>query len=167
VPLIPRIASLWRNLAHRDRADRDLDDEVQAMFDLLVLEKMRDGLTSAEARRQASLQLGHVDALKGKVRDVRAGALTSAFLRDVRFGVRLLARSPVFTVFTVVSLALGIGATAAIFTLFDTVVLRKLPVSDPDRLVVASFGGPGGRFNYSLPYPHFEEIRQRNTTLEG
>lgn len=167
MPLIPRLVSLWRNVVHRDRADRDLDDEVQAMFDLLVQEKMRAGLTAADARRLASIELGHVDALKGKVREVRSGALVSAFVRDVRFGVRLLVRSPVFSVFTIASLALGIGATAAIFTLFDTVVLRKLPVSEPDRLVVASFGGPGGRFNYSMPYPHFEEIRQRNTTLEG
>jgi len=167
VPLIPRMLSLWRNIVHRDRVDRDLDDEVQALFEMLVQEKMRAGLTAADARRLASIQLGQVDALKGNVRDVRAGALISAFFRDVRFGVRLLARSPVFTVFAIASLALGIGATTAIFTLFDAVVLRKLPVPEPDRLVVASFGGPRGRFNHSLPYPHFERIEERNTTLDG
>jgi predicted permease len=81
--------------------------------------------------------------------------------------VRLLARSPLFTIFAAASLALGIGATSAIFSLFDGLVLRKLPVPEPDRLVVLSFGPAGGNFNYSLPYPHFDQIRARNTTLAG
>jgi predicted permease len=167
VPLIPRLFSLWRNLVRRDRVERDLDEEVQAAFEILVQEKTRAGLTAAEARRLSAIQLGHAETLKRNVRDVRAGALISAFFRDARFGARLLARSPMFTLFAVVSLALGIGATTAIFALFDAIVLRTLPVPEPDRLVVASFGGPRGRFNYSLPYPHFERIRERNTTLDG
>lgn len=167
MPLIPRLFSLWRNIVHRSRVDRDLDDEVQAAFEMLVQENMQAGVTAVDARRLATIELGQVAAVKENVRDVRAGALIGGFFRDVRFGVRLLGRSPVFTAFAVASLALGIGATTAIFTLFDTVVLRKLPVPEPDRLVVASFGGPRGRFNYSLPYPQFEQIKEGNTTLDG
>jgi predicted permease len=162
-----RITNVWRNLLHRDRVERDLDDEVRAAFDLLVDEKIRAGMRSEDARRAATLELGHMESVKQEVRDMRAGALVETFLSDVRYGVRLLFRNRVFSVFAVASLALGIGATAAIFTLFDRVVLRKLPVPESDRLVVGSFGRPGATFNYNLPYPQFQQIRQRNTTLDG
>jgi predicted permease len=162
-----RVLSLLRNLTRRRRVDRDLDDEVETTFELLVEERIRAGMTPADARRLATIQLGRTASIKTHVREVRAGALVTALLQDARYGVRLLVRSPTFTLFAVASLALGIGATSAIFMLFDALVLRKLPVPEPDRLVVASFGGPGGRFNYSMPYPHFEQIRQHNTTLDG
>ena len=87
--------------------------------------------------------------------------------RDVRYGLRLLLRTPVFSLFAVVSLAPGIGAAVAVFALFDAIMLRKLPVPEPDRLVVASFGRPGADYNYALPYPQFERIRQGTSTLDG
>ena len=162
-----RLRSLWRNVVHRRRVEHDLDAEVRATFDMLVDDHVSRGMAPADARRAATLALGRTESIKEQVRDVRAGAYWDAFRQDVRFGVRLLVRSPLFTIFAVMSLALGIGATAAIFSLFDGIVLRKLSVPEPDRMVVASFGGPNGRFNYSMPYPHFEQIRQRNTTLTG
>jgi predicted permease len=167
VPGISRFTNVWRNLLHRDRVECDLDDELRAAFDLLVDEKIRAGMRCDDARRAATLELGRMESIKEEVRDMRAGALVETFLSDVRYGMRLLFRRPLFSVFAVASLALGIGATAAIFTLFDSVVLRKLPVPEPDRLVVGSFGRPGTNFNYNLPYPQFEQIRQRNTTLDG
>jgi putative ABC transport system permease protein len=137
------------------------------MFETLVDEKIRSGVTPVEARRLAAIELGRVDTIKAHVREVRAGALWTAFLQDVRYGIRLLRRSPVFTLFAVASLTLGIGATAAIFSLFDKVVLKPLPVPEADRLVLASFAARGLNFNYSMPYPQFEQIRLRNKTLDG
>ena len=162
-----RIRSLCRNVLHRRRVEEDLDQELRAAFDLLADEHVRRGSSAAEARRAAALELGRTESIKDQVREIRAGALFEGIRHDVRYGLRLLARSPVFTAFAVASLALGIGATAAIFSLFDTIVVRKLPVPDPDRLIVASFGGPNGRYNYSMPYPQFEQMRDRNTTLAG
>jgi predicted permease len=162
-----RLRSLWRNLVHHNRVERDLDDEVRAMFALLVEEKVGAGMSEAQARRAATIELGRVESIKEQVREVRAGARWDTFRLDLRHSVRLLARSPAFTAFAVASLALGIGATGAIFTLFDNIVLRKLPVEEPDRLVVASFGRPGRNHNYSLPYPQFEAIRTRSQTLSG
>lgn len=159
--------SLWNNLVHGRRVDRDLDDEVRAAFDLLVEEKMRAGLSVTAARRAATIEMGRVDSITAQIREVRSGAFLEALLQDMRCGVRLLVRSPLFSAFAAASLALGIGATAAIFALFDGIVLRKLSVPEPERLVVLSFGPAGGNFNYSLPYPHFEQIRARNTTLSG
>jgi predicted permease len=162
-----RLRSLWRNTVHRRRADRDLDDEVQAVFDLTVEQHVRQGIDPVRARRLATAQFGRPDAITAQVRDIRAGAALDAWSQDFRHAFRLLRRSPVFTIFAVASLALGIGAVGAIFQLFDALVLRTLPVQEPGQMVVASYGGPNGRFNYSLPFPQFEEIRRRNTTLAG
>ncbi len=165
--MVSHVRSLWRNLVHRRRVERDLDDEVRGAFDLLVEEKVHAGMSAAAARRAATIELGRVESIKAQVQEARAGAFVETLLQDVRYGVRLLARTPLFTIFAAASLALGIGATSAIFSLFDGLVLRKLPVPEPDRLVVLSFGPAGGNFNYSLPYPHFDQIRARNTTLAG
>ena len=164
---MPKLRALLRNLFHRDRIERDLDDEVSTAFDLLVKEKERGGLDPAAARRAARLEFGGIDHVVEATRDVKAGAALDAWAQDFRQAFRLLRRGPVFTAFAVASLALGIGAVGAIFQLFDAVVLRKMAVPEPNQMVLASFGGPNGRFNYSMPYPHFEEIRRSNTTLAG
>ena len=165
--MVSRMRNLWRNLVHRDRVERELDEEVGYAFDLLVQEKMRTGLSEAAARRAATIELGRVESITAQVKDVRAGAFVESLAQDLRYGLRLLRRSPLFTLFAVVSLALGIGAAGGIFLLFDSLVVRKLPVPEPDRLVLLSFGKPGSEGNYWLPYPHFEAIRTRSATLSG
>jgi predicted permease len=159
--------NLWRNLIHPRALHRDVDEEVRGAFESLVEERMRAGVAETEARREATLAFGRVETVKAQVLDARAGAFWDPLRQDVRFGIRLLIRRPLFAIFAAASLALAIGATGAIFSLFDRLVLRTLPVSEPERLVVASFGGPNGRFNYSLPYPHYEALRARSTTLAG
>lgn len=161
------IRNLWRNLFHRRAVESDIDAEVRATLDLLEDEARAAGSSEPDARRAAVLTLGRPEALRERIRDVRAGAFVDTWIQDVRYAVRLLRRSPLFAAFAIASLALGLGATGAIFSLFDGVVLRKLAVPEPDRLVVASFGKPGTRFNYSMPYPQFEALRQRSTTLEN
>src|SRR5258708_1040083 len=149
---LSRLRSLWRNIVHRRRVDREVGDEVRGAFEMLVEEHRQAGMHPDEARRAATLQLGHLQSIKEQVHDVKAGAFLESLIQDVRYAVRLLRRSPVFAVFAIASLALGIGATGAIFSLFDSIALRRLSVPEPERLAVASFGKPGGRFNYSLPY---------------
>jgi predicted permease len=161
------VKNLWRNLSGRRALHRDVDDEVRGAFESLVEERMRAGVPETEARREATLQFGRVETVKAQVLEARAGGFWDPLRQDVRFGIRLLIRRPLFAIFAAASLALAIGATGAIFSLFDRLVLRTLPVSEPERLVVASFGGPNGKFNYSLPYPQFEAIRARSQTLAG
>src|SRR5687767_204660 len=161
-----RLRSLWRNLVHRERVERDLDDEMRATFELAVEEGIVAGMNRDEARRAAVMRLGRAESLKERIHDVKAGAFAAAFAQDVRHAVRLLRRGPLFAGFAIASLTLGIGATGAIFSLFDAISLRRLPVPEPDRLVLASFASPG-RSNYSMPYPQFDAIRQRTTTLAG
>ena len=165
---LSRLRSLWRNLVHRRRVERELDDEVRGTLEMLAEEHRQAGMSPAEARRAATIQLGRIESLKEQDHGRQGRRVRrDGWIQDVRYAVRLLRRGPLFAVFAIGSLALGIGATGAIFSLFDGIALRRLNVPEPDRLVVASWGKPGARFNYSLPYPQFEAIRQRSTTLEA
>ena len=162
-----RLRRLWRNLAHRARVDRELDEELRGVFETVAEEHRRDGMNAEDARRAAVIQLGRIESLKEQVREAKAGAFVESWVQDIRYAIRGLRRAPIFAIFAIASLALGIGATGAIFSLFDGIALRRLNVPESDRLVVASWGRPGGRYNYSLPYPQFEAIRRRSSTLDS
>jgi predicted permease len=163
-----RIRHLWRNLVHRDRVAHEIDDELRATLSALEEEQRHAGLTPEAARRAAAIQLGRVESLKERIHDVKAGAFAATLTQDVRYAMRLLRRGPLFAGFAIASLALGIGATGAIFSLFDAIALRALDVPEADRLVVASFvSPPASRFNYSMPYPQFAAMRERASMLDG
>ncbi len=141
-----RLSRLWRNLVQRRRVERELDDEVRGMFDLLVEEKTGAGMSLDAARRAATLELGQVDSIKEQVRDVRAGALADTFLQDVRYAWRTLIRRPATGLAAVAMLALAIGITTAMFTLVDALLLRPVPFPDPDQLAQVYMGNEhGGR----------------------
>ena len=139
--LTARLAALWRNLVHGDEGARDLDEEVHAYARLLEDEKVAQGLSRADARRAALVEIGGVESVKEAVRDVRAGALLETVWQDLRYGARTLARTPAFTAAAVVALALGIGATTAIFSVVDAVLVRTLPYDHPERLAVVLHRG--------------------------
>ncbi|HUG55374.1 MAG TPA: ABC transporter permease, partial [Vicinamibacteria bacterium] len=139
--ILPRLSSLWRNLRHRGRVEGLLHDEVGAYAALLEDEKVARGMPRAEARRAALVEIGGIEQLKEDVREVRMGSGMETTWRDVRYGVRSLARTPGFTAAAVVALALGMGATTAIFTVVDAVLLRPLPYRDPESLTVVLHRG--------------------------
>ncbi len=119
-------------------------------------EKRRDGLPPAEARRLALLELGGVEQAKERVRTYRHGAWLDEVGRDVRYAFRMFVRNPGFTVVIVLTLALGIGANTAIFSLIDALMLRWLPVRNPQELVQLTLHSPGasgpggGSFSYAI-----------------
>ena len=135
MPLIPRLTSFWRNLFYKDHVEQEFTQEIQSYLDMLTEEKIGQGLTPREARRNALVELGGVEQVHEKVREIRMGQLIETAWRDVRFGVRALVHSPVFTVVTVLSLALGIGANTAIFSVVNGLLLRPLPFPESERIV--------------------------------
>ena len=156
--MLSRLRSLWRNLRQRDSVDRDLDDEVRAVFDILVDEKMRGGMTREQARRAATLELGRVDSITQQVREERTGAALDALMQDLRYGARRLGANPGFTAIVVLSLAIGIGANSAMFSVANALLLRALPVPDPSTLYLARYDAPVP-IPPQVSFPFFEQLR--------
>jgi predicted permease len=115
--------------------ERRMSEEIEAHLDLQTAENIRAGVPPAEARRLAVLKFGGVEAIKEQYRDERGLPFLESLGQDLRHALRQLRRAPIFTLTATLSLAAGIGATAAMFTLVDRVLLRRLPVSDPQHLV--------------------------------
>jgi predicted permease len=129
-----RAASAWRNLFRRSRVERDLDAEMKGYVDMLTDEHVRAGMPATEARRAALLASGGVEQIKEQVRDVKMGVFLQTVWQDARYAVRVLRKHPGFSAAAIITLALGIGATTAIFSIVDGVLFRPLPFRDADRL---------------------------------
>ena len=140
------------------RPDDDLDEEVRSHLELAAEDARRRGLTPIDAGRRTRVTAGTAAAAIESMRDQRGLPWLEDLVRDLRHGVRLLRRSPGFTAAATLSLALGIGATTAMFCLVDAVLLRQLPVREPGRLVqIVRHRPPYGRV--TLSYPQYEALR--------
>src|SRR5262245_2609587 len=106
--LLRRLASIVRGIARGDRAEQDLNDELQVFIDMAAADEVRDGATAAEARRRAALQLRGLEQAKGRVRLGRHGAWLDVAVRDIRYGLRQLRRDPAFSAVAIATLALSI-----------------------------------------------------------
>jgi putative ABC transport system permease protein len=129
--------SLFRNIFRREKVERELDAEVRGYSSMIEDENRASGLNNAEARRAAGIELGGVEQVKEQVRAVRAGAWLESLWRDARFAARSLRKTPGFTAIAILTLALGIGANAAIFSVLEAQLWRPLSFPDSERLVEA------------------------------
>lgn len=147
------------------RRDPRVRDEIGFHRDRLIEDYMAAGMNRAEAERRAFLEFGNTVQIEESVRDVR-GRWLEDLGRDLRYALRTLGRNRGFAAVAVLSLALGIGANAAIFSLINAVMLRALPVKEPDRLVQIARLSTEGRF-YPLSYRLFEYFRDNMTSISG
>ncbi len=149
----------WRRLVSSSRLERELERELRDHLERQVADNIRGGMSEADARRKAALAFGGVERVKEDCRDARGTRWLDDLAQDIRYGVRVLARAPVFTAVAVLSLALGIGANTAIFSLVNSLLLRALPVHAPERLMIVEGG--------SWTNPIWEQIRRRQSALFG
>lgn len=142
-------------------------EELAAHVELRTRDLVRSGLAPEEARRRASLDFGSRERYKDEVREVRLGLWAEQLRQDLRYATRSLARRPGFTAAAILTLALGIGATATVFSLLDEVLLRPLPVQAPDELVHVYTSCRRGNPYCASSYPEYLDYRTRNRTLAG
>ncbi|HEV2665078.1 MAG TPA: permease prefix domain 1-containing protein, partial [Blastocatellia bacterium] len=166
--MMDKLSQLWRRLLfylRRDRFDRELEEEMRLHLEMKAEENLAAGISLEEARYAARRQFGNQTLLREMSREMWGIRSIETLVQDLRYGARILLKHPGFTFTAALTLALGIGVNTALFTVFDALMLKPLPVKDPDSLV--SFTGVdrnGGRRRL-FSYLDYLDYRDRNTTL--
>ena len=159
---------IWRWLSFgwsRETRERELEAELKFHLDEESAERQERGLSPEEARRGARLDLGNLTIVKESTREAWGWGAIETWMQDLRYGMRTLAKNPAFTITAVLSLALGIGANVAIYSIINAVMVRTLPVKDPQELV--ALGIPGKNHSTSFTNPLWEVIRDSGDALAG
>jgi predicted permease len=165
--MFARLKSWLRASSQRADFEREMQDEMRVHLELYQADLRRQGVAEAEARRRALAEFGSVEARKEECREAVGLRLFDELRGDVSYALRLLRRSPAFTLVALLSLGLGIGANTAIFSLIDTVLVKTLPVEDPERLFFVDNSGGKSGGSSGPPYPCFERLRDHNRFLSG
>jgi len=150
----------FRSLFSRARVDHDVDAELRFHLEQQIEENLAAGMSAEEARYAARRTFGGLAQFKEACRDTRRVNWIGDLGQDVRYALRIVRKSPGFTAVAVLSLALGIGINTAVFSLINAVLLRTLPVKNPEQLVVFNRGN-------DFSYPMYQDLRDGNTVLSG
>src|SRR5687768_698651 len=151
---------LWGTLA--GRRDGDLEEELRLHLELVAEEARRQGHSPEEAMRRARLDAGGLSQAMEAMRDQRGLPWVEDMVTDARIAMRMMRRSPIFSIVAVLSLGLGIGANTAIFSLVNTLLVRPLPVHEPERLVEVLSTFPGEPRTNGYQWSVFEHYRNHN-----
>jgi predicted permease len=163
-----------RSLLGDGRVEREMDEELRGFLESSAEQKVCAGMTPEQAVRAARVEMGSANSVKHRIRSAGWETAIENLCQDLHYSLRMLAKSPVFTLVAVGSLALGIGANTAIFSLMDVVMLRSLPVEDPGRLVlfgqgrmVGSTGGLPNGSSELFSYPFYRSFSEKNEIFSG
>ncbi|MGB2666949.1 MAG: ABC transporter permease [Candidatus Acidiferrum sp.] len=158
--------SFLRNLFWSDRVDADLDEEVRSHLEMLTAENLRAGIQRGEAQRRARIELGGIEQVKEQVREQRFGSWSHSIYGDCRFALRQLGKSLGFTLVAVLTLALGIGATTAIFSFADLLLDHPLALQNLNSLVSVHETGPDGE-QVPLAPANFRDLCTQTYSLQN
>ena len=163
-----KIFDLIRSLFQKDRMEREMDKELRFHLEMEIEQNIKRGMTRKEARNAALRSFGGVEQIKEECRDVRGARLIEAMFQDIRYGLRILIKNPGFTVVAILTLALGIGANTAIFSVIYGVLMRPLPYRDGNNLVHIRQQAPLARiYNMGFSVKEVLDYREQNQSLEG
>ena len=184
--LLSRLRSWLTALLKRNRLESEMDVELRFHLDAYTEDLVAQGISRAEAHRRARIEFGAIESAKEECREARGAHIFTTFVQDLRFGVRMLGKNPGFACVAVLTLALGIGANTAIFSLINGVMLSSIPVRDPQQLVslrwfanaspngsyssfgdCAEQGGSTRTGGCSFSYPMFRELREKSGAYSG
>jgi putative ABC transport system permease protein len=162
---IRRLAWRLEVLFRKGRAENELDEELQYHLEREIRERLEKGMTPAEARRRALVEFGGIERTKEQVRDVRGARGLDDLRQDLRYTLRGMGKSPAFFTAVVMTLAVGIGATVAMFSILDAALFRSQPYPDPDRLVVGRTTFSGDVSQYAS-FPDYLDYRDGSDAFQ-
>ena len=157
----------FRSLLRRSTVEKELDDELRFHLEHQVEKHIRSGLTREQAVRRSRIEFGGTEQVREDCREARGVTFIEILAQDIRYGLRIFRRNPGFTAVVVGTLALGIGANTAIFSLINAALLKMLPVRNPEQLVQFTTNSPTMGINDAFSYPTFKALREQSQVLSG